>query len=368
MLRSNSSRAPARFPVVALLLLTACSARAGESVEAPSAVQSDSASLQHVVVISIDGLRPDAIERYGARTLQQLMQEGRYSLQAQTVLPSKTLPSHTSMLTGVAPEVHGVTWNTDETASRGFVEVPTIFAIASAQDLGTAAFFGKAKLRHLQVPNTLAFTQAPSRSWAMWSASRTVGDLAAYLGRERPALLFIHIGEPDYAGHTMGWMSYVYGRAVRESDKAVARIIRLADQAFGWDNYTVIVTADHGGSGRSHGGESAHDRMIPWIVWGKGVASGPELPGGIRTEDTAATVLWLLGIEIPGHMEGRPVVRAFQERTGHFKAGEPTGASAQSPYFLQAEMERCMRLVGVGAGGLGGVAAARPRVGFSRDQ
>jgi hypothetical protein len=55
----------------------------------------------HLIVVSIDGLRPDAIEKFGARTLQRLMREGSYSLEASTIVPSKTLLSHTSMLTGI---------------------------------------------------------------------------------------------------------------------------------------------------------------------------------------------------------------------------------------------------------------------------
>src|SRR5688572_11070084 len=54
----------------------------------------------HVIVMSIDGLRPDAIEKFGATTMQRLMKEGSYTLAARTIFPSKTLPSHTSMLTG----------------------------------------------------------------------------------------------------------------------------------------------------------------------------------------------------------------------------------------------------------------------------
>ena len=62
----------------------------------------------HVVLVSIDGLRPDAIEAFGAGTLQRLMREGSYTLSATTILPSKTLPSHTSMLTGEDVDEHGI--------------------------------------------------------------------------------------------------------------------------------------------------------------------------------------------------------------------------------------------------------------------
>src|SRR4051812_38689313 len=60
----------------------------------------------HVIVISVDGLRPDAIEKYDAQTIKRLMREGRYSLNAQTITTSLTLPSHTSMLTGVGADIH----------------------------------------------------------------------------------------------------------------------------------------------------------------------------------------------------------------------------------------------------------------------
>ena len=59
-------------------------------------------------MVSIDGLRPDAIGRYGLRTLARLVEEGAYDSAAQTILPSKTLPSHVSMLTGVPPARHGI--------------------------------------------------------------------------------------------------------------------------------------------------------------------------------------------------------------------------------------------------------------------
>src|SRR5882762_4936018 len=68
----------------------------------------------HIIVISIDGLRADAIEKFHAPTIERLMREGRYSLTAQTINTSLTLPSHTSMLTGVPETVHGVTWNSDK--------------------------------------------------------------------------------------------------------------------------------------------------------------------------------------------------------------------------------------------------------------
>jgi len=111
-------------------------------------------------------------------------------------------------------------------------------------------------------------------------------------------------------------MSRAYGRAVTESDAAVGRLLAAADTAFGEGNYTIIVTADHGGHERDHGGNDPRDVTIPWIVWGRGVKVS-ELPGGmIRTMDTASTVLWLLGLNEPTDWLGSPITSAFITAAG----------------------------------------------------
>lgn len=287
---------------------------------------------EHVIVISIDGLRADAIEDAGAGTLQRLMREGAYSLEAKTIMPSITLPSHTSMLTGATPEMHGVLWNDERVDEMGLIETPTMFAVARQAGYHTAAFFAKPKFHHLMVPGSLDYGQAPDGN-GRWYVGYTAESVEKYLDAERPNLMFIHIGEPDYAGHTIGWGSLVYRWAVRRADGAVGRVLRKADETFGAGNYTVIVTADHGGHGRTHGTEAVEDVTIPWITWGKGVTAGIELPPGIRTFDTAATALRLLGLDLPMLHAGRPVVAAFGERMmdAPMLAGTPSAASAGTP-------------------------------------
>lgn len=265
----------------------------------------------HVIVISVDGLRPDAIERFGARTLQRLMREGSYSLEAMTIMPSKTLPSHTSMLTGTEPEAHGVTWNSEELDEHGHVATPTIFAAAKQAGFHTAAFFSKSKFLHLAVPGTLDYVQAPDGWLGKFSADRTIDDAERYIEAHRPNLVFVHVGEPDFAGHLIGWMSAPYGWAVREADQEIGELLITAEQVYGAGNFNVIVTADHGGHGRGHGSEDPRDVTIPWIVWGKGVNPATVLEPGIRTMDTAATALWILGVDAPEAGVGRAVEAAF---------------------------------------------------------
>lgn len=312
--------AAAFLPLTAMTYPQAPAAYAAPEAVAFTNTSRDSAELarvtEHVVVISIDGLRPDAIERFGAKTLQRLMREGSHSLEATTILPSRTLPSHTSMLTGTEPDVHGVTWNSEQMEDHGHVATPTIFAAAKAAGYHTAAFFSKSKFEHLAVPGTLDHVQAPDNLLGKWTADQTVDDVEEYLEGHVPNLLFVHIGEPDFVGHVFGWMSLPYGLAVREADEEVGQLLEAVDEAFGKGNYTVILTADHGGHGRDHGSADARDTTIPWIAWGRGVAAGVTLEAGIRTMDTAATALWLLGLEGGTGTVGRSVTTAFEPTGG----------------------------------------------------
>jgi predicted AlkP superfamily pyrophosphatase or phosphodiesterase len=301
-----------------LLGLTIASAGCGASIvnaprsTAPPPPSAASSRLtEHVVLISIDGLRPDAIAQFGASTMQRLIAEGSHTLSAQTVLPSKTLPSHTSMLTGEPPERHGVLWNTAFEDRPGTLEIPTVFGLARRTGYQTAAFFSKAKFSHLQQPGTLDYSQAPGGWFGKWRADRTARDVVTYLHQTQPNLLFVHLPDPDLAGHSNGWMSADYGRAVQRADAAVARIIKAADAAYGTGGYTLIVTADHGGRDKDHGSDDALDTHIPWIAWGRAVQPGVLLDASVRTTDTASTVLFLLGVDSPPGWQGKPVAAAF---------------------------------------------------------
>ena len=311
----------------ALLMTAGCAPRyvISPPQQIPDLVLPEPSITRHVVLVSIDGLRPDAIGAFGAPTLQRLMREGSYTLTAATILPSKTLPSHTSMLTGELPDRHGVLWNNVLTAKADTVELPTIFSVARSRGYRTAAFFSKSKFHSIQRQGTLDYSQAPGGWFGRWSSDRTVGDVERHLEAARPNVLFVHVADPDHAGHRSGWMSAEYGRAVIAADAAVASVLSAAERAYGAGSYSVIVTADHGGHDRDHGSADPRDVTIPWIAWGRGVKSGQLADASIRTMDTASTVLWLLGLPEPTDWIGTPVLGAFQGRDTGARATAPAG-------------------------------------------
>lgn len=313
---ARRTRGAGVFAVVlaAALGAGACSARyvrSAPAASAPRPLPAVSVS-RHVVVVSVDGLRPDAIDTYGASTLQRLIREGSHTLAASTIHPSKTLPSHTSMLTGQPPERHGVLWNNVATAEADSIEMPNIFSVARTHGYSTAAFFSKAKFQPLQLPGTLDYSQAPGGLFGRWSSERTISDVGRYLDAAKPNVLFVHLTDPDAAGHRAGWMTPAYGRAVLAADRAIDRLIELSARTYGRGNFSVIVTADHGGHGYNHGSSDPRDITIPWIAWGKGVKPGLLESSTVRTMDTAATVVWLLGLTAPADWVGEAVTQAYQ--------------------------------------------------------
>ncbi|MEE9288635.1 MAG: alkaline phosphatase family protein, partial [Bacteroidota bacterium] len=89
------------------LLLTFSTVVLGQS----SADESD--SLQHVVLVSIDGLRPEFYldDRYPLPTLRILKEQGAHAKGVRGVYPTVTYPSHTTMVTGATPAQHGIYYN-----------------------------------------------------------------------------------------------------------------------------------------------------------------------------------------------------------------------------------------------------------------
>lgn len=282
---------------------------------------------EHVFIISIDGGKPAAIEESQMPVLQKAVAEGAHTWVANTIFPSKTLPSHTSMLTGVGPDKHHILWN-DWEPKQGLVHVTTIFSEAKKAGLSTAMFVGKEKFRHLLLPETVdEFDYNKAESGVVMKsttgesklekegtvfAETVARDAAAYIVKKKPSLCFIHFSDPDVVGHQYGWESPEQIKSLATVDAALGEIFKAIRKAGIADQSVVIVSADHGGHKRAHGTNMPDDMHIPWIVWGKGVKKGMTIETPVSTCDTAATALWLLDVPRPESLDGKPVTSAFQ--------------------------------------------------------
>jgi len=264
------------------------------------------AHYRHVVIISEDGLRPDALMNVLPPVHAELMKRASYSLTAQTIRRASTLPSHAAMLSGFDIKQHGLYWNSWK-PERGYIRVPTIFDAAEKNGGTAAAFVGKQKLEHIAHPGSVDHFSRPG-----YFCKKVVDEAARYFVSEKPAIEFIHFSDPDDLGHSDGWMSNPQLESVRSTDKCLATLL-TAVSAAGLDRETLfIISADHGGHGHNHDGKIPEDRLIPWIAWGPGIRAGHRIESEISTVDTAATALWVLGYPAPPGMIGKPVREAFE--------------------------------------------------------
>jgi predicted AlkP superfamily pyrophosphatase or phosphodiesterase len=261
--------------------------------------------LAGVLVISVDGLRPDALQQAETPNIDALIARGAVAWQAKTTLPSATLPGHASMLSGSSPAVHGVTWNSHE-PQRGHVPVATLFSVAHAAGLTTAMFVGKPKLEHIAIPGTV-----DTYGYIAGGDAALALAVAQSLPSAVPDVLFVHLPGVDGAGHSYGWMSPGQLEAVSRADAAIAVILKALETLDRLGQTLVILTADHGGLGTLHGGSQPESMNIPWIIAGPGVQSGFEIQTDVRVYDTAATAVWALGLALPDSWEGRPIEEAF---------------------------------------------------------
>lgn len=290
-------------------------------------------------MISVDGLNPEALRVLGpGRTpnFSRLKDEGASTLNARTAHEqTDTLPNHTGMVTGrpvSGAQGHGVTFNDDngsDVAHAAGRYVASIFDVVHDSGRTTALFTNKDKFRVLD------------RSWdrAHGAADDTGADdgrdkidrfvldrpqvlvdaVVASLRGDLPSLTFLHIANPDEAGHAHGFMSSAYLKAVEVTDRQIGQVLNAI--ASGGRGVDVILTADHGGRGPSHRDVTMADNYtIPFYVWGPGAAKGADLyalnpsrpnPGTsrpsyagkqpIRNLDVAELAVKLLGLPpVPG--------------------------------------------------------------------
>jgi len=267
------------------------------------AVAPDAARVRHVVAVSVDGLNPRAIRELGPRrapVLHRLRAHGAGTLNARTARElTITLPNHTGMVTGrrvaAGRHGHGVTWNDERLRPRTVQEaaghpVRSVFTVVHAAGRRSAVFASKPAFRLF----ARSWPTALDRTVVREHNGPLVGLAQRDLRRHGRAFTLVHLSLPDIVGHRRGFMSPAYLDAVARADTLVGRLlstVRHDDDLRG--STTLVLTADHGGSGGSHDEPGrASNYRVPFLVWGPGVADGASLyrlnpeyadPGARRT-------------------------------------------------------------------------------------
>lgn len=315
-----------------------------------------SAAVEHVIHISVDGLRGDFLKTR-VETLphlypnfKRLVDEGASTYNVRTdYTHTNTLPNHTSMITGRpvsrpsgAPVTihHGYTNNVDPAPSDtlhndgnpNLSYVASVFDVAHDNGLSTALYSGKSKfsIYNQSYTSTTGAVDVTGVDNGRDKIDRFVVDddsqdvFLAEMAVNRFNYTFLHFDDPDDAGHSVGWGTPTWDAAVQFVDNGLGQIMHFVqNDPLLANNTAIVLSADHGGNGTTHSTANlASNYTIPFMVWGPGVSPGTDLyqlnpttrtnPGTgrpdynvagqpIRNGDTGNLALALLGLgPIPG--------------------------------------------------------------------
>lgn len=267
--------------------------------------------VRHVIIIGVDGMSPDGVMKADSPIMHDMMKKGSWSMHARGVLPTTSGANWASVIDGVGPEQHGVTsndWQVGEfnfpssvTGSGGFF--PSIFQVLTDQhpEWEIGAIYHWTGFGNLYDHRFVDYDVNGK------DEDETTALAVAYIKAKRPNLLFVHLDHVDDAGHAFGHGTSQYYEAIAKADQLIGQIRQATVAAGIADETVILITADHGGVGKGHGGQSLAELEIPWIASGKVINSGLQLDLPINTFDTPSTAAWLLGVKIPYAWLGRPV-------------------------------------------------------------
>ena len=273
------------------------------------------APADYVIQISVDGLsallfQPQLVatpERYP--NFDRLRREGSSTFNARCdYFESVTLPNHVSMITGrpvlqpagQAPTVHhGCTfnysvpgWTIHNQGNPNLSYIASVFDVVHDHGLTTALYAGKSKLAILgtsydavngavdEVGDDNGRNKVDIMLVTEADSVALLDDMVERLSNAPPHYTFLHLGEPDAAGHAYGWGSDAWFQSLAAVDCHIGRLLNAITASATLSNHTVIIlTADHGGSPDwGHGlPYEPLDYTIPFFVWGPGWTAGADL-------------------------------------------------------------------------------------------
>jgi predicted AlkP superfamily pyrophosphatase or phosphodiesterase len=305
-----------------LFALAASAVGAACAPDAPGAGPIDvipAVTVQRVVLISVDGLRADALP--SMPNLAALAGIGVWSDSMRTVVPSLTVPGHLAMFTGRDVTQFGVTTNQlDETAglALGLNGATAVFQWVGDAGGSSVALAGLSLIPTSQLANAQSFFGIDTVIAADREATN-IADRAIELATaaDRPTLLFVHFPDVDFAGHDYGFIAgagdetlgTLYAGAAVRVDSAIGRVWSALQSEIAAGTTALVITADHGGGHgagctagvpevREHCTSHPADVTIPFVLVARDVAPR-RLTGVPSIAQVAPTVARLLDVRPP---------------------------------------------------------------------
>jgi predicted AlkP superfamily pyrophosphatase or phosphodiesterase len=236
---------------------------------------------KHVIFLTIDGFRPDFYldNQWQMPNLRALMKDGAYAKGVNSVFPSVTYPSHTTIITGVQPAKHGIFYNnifTPDGAQQqpywqdSSIHVNTIWKAAKAKGMTVASLYWPVSANapvDYNIPDIGSLGDEVREQYSLPQGfyaevkkevfggidkidagkNQNVAKIAAHvIHKSKPHLMTIHLFSADHAQHTMGRYGKDVEEAVADADEAVGIIIEALKAEGIWENTVFLIGGDHG--------------------------------------------------------------------------------------------------------------------------
>lgn len=273
---------------------------------------------KHVVLIALDGWGAYSIPKADMPNIQSLMNTGCYNLHKRSVFPSSSAINWASMFMGVGTELHGYTqWGSrkPEIPSRvvnGHGISPTVFSIMREQipAAETGVLYEWDGIKFLVDTLSLSY-HAKAKNYDKQPDQLCV-MAENYIKEKKPNMLAVCFDQLDHTGHADGHDTPAYYAKLKELDNYVGRIINAIKEAGIWDDTIIMMTADHGGIKKGHGGITLQEVETPFIIAGKNVKKNGEFNESMMQFDTAATMAYVFNLTQPQVWIGRPMNQVFK--------------------------------------------------------
>ncbi|WP_421568961.1 ectonucleotide pyrophosphatase/phosphodiesterase [Stenotrophomonas sp. PD6] len=244
--------------LAAALMLTSC-ASAPHTAPAAGVAPTAVASAPKLLLVSIDGLRADALDRGITPNLSRIVHEGVRAKWMTPSYPSLTFPNHYTIVTGLRPNHHGIIHNSMQEEALGRFQLNLRDAVTDSRWWGGEPIWVSAEKAGVHSatwswPGSEAAIQGvrPSQ-WRMYDETVALSDrvdtVLGWVGQtdaDAPRLVTLYMEQVDKAGHHFGPDSPEYTAAIAQVDVAIGRLLDgLAARGLA-DSTNLIVVSDHG--------------------------------------------------------------------------------------------------------------------------
>ncbi|KAL1914844.1 uncharacterized protein VTP21DRAFT_7936 [Calcarisporiella thermophila] len=264
-------------------------------------VDTTAAKIKRVVVFGIDG--GGAFMQWGnTPNLKKFIKESAYSYKAKAMIPTISAQNWGSMIHGVSPAKHGLTNPVAET--KPYPEdspYPSLFKLVQKErpDIKMASIANWKAVNIGIIERSVKMTKETGDDFTLCTPKAV-----DYIKNTDFQILFIHHGNMDELGHAHGWNSTAYVNGWPKTDAAFGQILNALETSGKSKDTLVLVTCDHGGLGKGHGGIMPSEINVLFAARGPGIKPH-EIKGQLRNMDTAAVMAHVVGFKLPSNWDAK---------------------------------------------------------------